>query len=249
MRVVACIAVAVLLAGCLDWTARRTAPQDFLTDDYAHWVIEVDYSTGARPRDTLLRFVDDSLTPLVNKESVEFRLDDALDAGSDPPTWEDSDLRAFAAQHKDEEGTRDTVTTHLLFLSGNSAHDDGDSRVLGVTFGHDLIVIFSDSVEAACQTGVPGLPSLGCSTEPYFRAVTMHEFGHLLGLVNNGVPMVRNHEAASCGNSPDSNHSTNEASVMYCQVETSSIVAIFGSNPPTQFDRDDKDDLRAAGGR
>lgn len=248
MRVVACLAAVALLAGCFDWSAGRTAPKDFLTDEYANWVIEVDYSSGARPSDALLRFVKDRLTPLVHKQTVEFRLGDSLDAGSGT-TWEDGDLQAFAAQHKGEKDTRDTITTHLLFLSGHSAHDDGDSRVLGVTFGHDLIVIFSDSVKGACDTGIPGLPSLGCSPDPYFRAVTMHEFGHLIGLVNNGVPMVRNHEATSCGSNPDSHHSTNEDSVMYCQVETSSIVAIFGANPPTDFDRDDKDDLRAAGGR
>ncbi|MCA1818987.1 MAG: hypothetical protein LC620_02865 [Halobacteriales archaeon] len=175
----------------------------------------------------------------MHKESVEMRVDEALPASD--TSWSDGDVQSFAAQHKSVATEGTTVATHLLFLTGHSEHDSGSARVLGATYGHDLIAIFSQSVQAGCT-----LPAPVCTPEPYFQAVLVHEFGHALGLVDNGVPMVHDHEAATCNNQPDHHHSSNQNSVMYCQVESSAITLL--SRTPTDFDAADKEDLRAAGG-
>jgi hypothetical protein len=234
------------LPGCINQLiGGGVEPRDYVSDGtYRHWVIEVDSSAGAQPDSALLGFVKGRLDSVAHKDSIEFRNDETL-AGGDR-AWSDGDLESLAAQHQGVKTGGDQVATHLLFLTGHSSHDDGNAKVLGITFGHDLIAIFSDSVKGSCASAIPLFP---CDPTPYFRAVLIHEFGHALGLVNNGIPMVHNHEASSCNGAPDYHHSANQGSVMYCQVETSAIVPLFGNNPPTDFDSDDKADLCNAGGR
>ena len=66
----------------------------------------------------------------------------------------------------------------------------------------------------------------------------MHEFGHLLGLVNLVYQSPVDHE------DPDHpGHSNNEDSVMYWAVESSDISNIFSGQLPDEFDQDDLDDL------
>lgn len=242
---VALLALPLLLAGCFDrFVGGGTSlPEDYASDrTYKTWAIEVDHSTGARPDASLLDFAKGRLNSMVRKDSIEFRLDETLATDANR-AWSDSDVQTFAQQHKGLRTEGSQVTTHLLFLNGHSAADNGDRRVLGVAFGHGLIVIFSDSVKTSCAAA---LPLLACDPAPYFRAVLVHEFGHALGLVDNGAPMVNPHEASTCGDRPDSGHSSNRDSVMYCQVESSLAFSLFGSGgPPTDFDDNDRADIRA----
>lgn len=232
----------LLMAGCFDIGATSIEPRDYLTSQtYQKWVIEVDYAASEKPSTALTRFLHDRLAPLVHKDSIEVRLDESLSGNTDT-SWSDGDVQSFAREHRGVETGMGTVATHVLFLAGHSSHDTDEGRVLGIAYGHDLIVIFSQSIKDSCT-----LPAPLCTSETYFQAVLVHEFGHILGLVDNGVPMVRDHEADTCGSKADEGHSTNQNSVMYCQVETSAITLL--SKPPTDFDADDKADLRAAGGK
>ncbi|HEX2066113.1 MAG TPA: hypothetical protein VHI93_04800 [Candidatus Thermoplasmatota archaeon] len=246
MRILALLALPLVVAGCLDRLVGgdgRVEPADYVSDrTYTSWVIEVDHSNGARPDPALLDFVKARLNSVVKKQSIEFRVDEtvATQAGR---VWTDAEVQALARERQGVRTGGSQVTTHLLFLAGQSAHDADGRRVLGVAYGHGLIALFPDSVKSSCQAL---LPLLACDTAPYFRAVLVHEFGHILGLVNHGAPMVRPHEAAECSGNPDRGHSSNRGSVMFCAVESSLGFSLFGSGgPPTDFDEDDRADLRA----
>lgn len=230
------------LGGCLQqWVGGGgVEPRDYASDQtYKTWVVEVDHSNGAAPPSGVLDFVKGRLGSVVKKDSIEFRLDASV-ATTAGKAWSDSDVRAFAQQHAGLKTEGSQVATHLLFLAGHSTRDAGNTKILGITFGHGLIAIFSDTVKASCDPGV--LPLLSsCRPDDYFRSVVTHEFGHALGLVNNGTPMVSGHE------DPDNRgHSSNKASVMYWAVESSGGLPLFGGNPPpTDFDANDRADLRA----
>ncbi|HEX2065311.1 MAG TPA: hypothetical protein VHI93_00725 [Candidatus Thermoplasmatota archaeon] len=246
MRILAILALPLVLAGCLDRLVGGDGgvePADYVSDrTYTRWVIEVDHSNGVRPDPALLDFVKARLNSVVRKESIEFRLDETI-ATQAGRVWTDAEVQALARERQDVQTEGSQVMTHLLFLAGQSAHDADGRRVLGIAYGHGLIALFPDSVKSSCQTL---LSVLGCNTAPYFRAVLVHEFGHILGLVDHGAPMVRPHEAAECNGQPDSGHSSNRGSVMYCEVETEAVFTLFGSGgPPTDFDEDDRADLRA----
>lgn len=249
MRVSAVLALSVLvLPGCLSgWMEPPvTGPLDYLTDKpYTRWVIETDYVQGHMPDPALRDFLSARLAEVVRKPAgLEFRMDDALAPRTE--AWSTASLVAYAQEHRSIERTEDTVVTHLMFLQGGTTANNDASRVLGLAIGHDLIVIFVDAIEASCDEVPLGL---FCSTGPIYRATTLHEFGHILGLVNRGIPMVQPHEAETCNGNADDGHSHNQGSVMYCAVATSQIALLFGQNPPDRFDDQDRADLRRAGGR
>lgn len=239
--VVACLAAILALGGCLDHlVGGAVQPEDYASSKtYKTWTVEVDYSSSAKPDGSLLDFVKGRLNSVVHKDAINFVLDEAL-ATDGGRAWSNNDLVAFANAHQGRKTGGSEVVTHLLFLTGHSDADTKDGKVLGVTFDHDLVVIFSDSVAASCQPGV--LPLLSsCSPADYFRSVVTHEFGHALGLVDNGAAMVSPHEDGS-----HKGHSNNQNSVMYWAVEASNGLPIFGgSPPPTDFDDNDRADVRA----
>ena len=94
------------------------------------------------------------------------------------------------------------------------------------------VAVFKDSVEDA--EGFLGRPS----SEEVERAVTIHEAGHLLGLVNLVYQSPIDHE------DPDHpGHSSNDDSVMYWAIESNTVGNFISGNIPDEFDADDKSDL------
>jgi hypothetical protein len=244
----AVLCLAMASSGCLGsgggiFGGGGPGPVDYVSDDdYTKWVIEVDIIQGQAPPAGVLDFVGNSLREVVSKpDGVEVRIDETLPARGG--TWSQKDLLDYSSAHFDTRTAGKTVAIHLLFVDGT--YEQGN--VLGATFSRETssgrvvetgpVVIFSDRIHSGCV--------LLCldGSAPQFRAVTLHEFGHAIGLVNNGVDMVRDHE-----DDAHPGHSTNRASVMYWEVETTGIFN-FAGGPPQTFDSDDRADLCAAGGR
>ena len=244
---VLCLAVAT--SGCLGsgggglFGGGGPGPKDYVSDDrYTKWVIEVDIIQGQEPPAGVLDFVKSRLASVVSKpDGIEVRIDETLQPRGG--TWSQKDLLDYSDAHFQTATSGKTAAIHLLFVDGT--YEQGD--VLGATFSRESssgkvvstgpVIIFSESIEGGC------LALCLTGTGPAFRAVVTHEFGHAIGLVNNGVPMQRDHEDEA-----HPGHSSNSGSVMYWEVETTGIFNLAGG-PPTDFDADDRADLCAAGGR
>jgi len=235
---IAALLLVIPLSGCFG-LGHHTVPTDYLGSGYSKWHIEVDFASGQRPDDSLLTFLHDRLAPLAHKaEGVDFQTDDAL--SDESRSWDDGAIQDYAKAHASFTTGGNQVVTHLMFLSGHYAGDSSNGKVLGVTYDYDLIVMFPQTISSSCT-----LATLCTSATPMLRASTLHEFGHALGLVNRGVAMVHPHE-----DSGHKGHSTNSASVMYWQVESSDIASLLasGGTIPQDFDANDREDLHAAGG-
>jgi hypothetical protein len=115
-----------------------------------------------------------------------------------------------------------------LFPSGTYEKDS----VLGVAVDASTVAIFKDSVADA--EGFLGRPS----AEEVERSVSVHELGHLLGLVNLVYTSPRDHE-----DSENKGHSNNDGSVMYWAIESSDVGNFISGDLPDEFDEDDKADL------
>ncbi len=251
MRVVL-LAVTLLalpsMAGCLEDTfgvCSSETPKGYVTDDAClHWVIEVDHVSGQAPSTQALDALESAMQALVRKDSVDIIMSEANLAGGN--TWTDAELRALEKETRDYETGGNTIVTHVLYVDGAYAPNE---NVLGVTFGHSFVVMFDERIEDLTSDILVKTTAFEME-----RAVLIHEFGHVIGLVNRGIPMHNDHEADTCdtgsGSRADSKHSDNPDSVMYCAVERAGALEIFGdSAPPYRFDADDKKDIACYGGK
>ncbi|MEO6460674.1 MAG: hypothetical protein ABIO95_09515 [Bdellovibrionota bacterium] len=110
------------------------------------------------------------------------------------------------------------VLVSLYFLDGNYAENgQAQTSVLGVSIsGSSVIAIFKDVVRHAATD-----PS-GVVAKYVEQSTIVHEFGHAVGLVNNGVPMKNDHEDAQ-----HPHHTTDSDCVMYWLNEGASDMASF----------------------
>jgi len=136
--------------------------------------------------------------------------------------------------------------THRTFFSGGSSIgvcilvvDAGyaTSGVAGVAYRNTSIAVMGKSVQAA--SGGLGQPS----RVRMESTVLNHEFGHLLGLVNNGIGMVTPH--ADDAHKP---HCNNKNCLMYYEIENGGFTDQFDNSIP-QLDANCVNDLRSAGGK
>ncbi len=163
-------------------------------DRYSRLVIEVDAVPGFEPRATTARDLVLGLDPLLDKPGgIEAVLDGTLAAAGSDHAWTFDELAALADATDDCRVAADTVKMHVLFVDG---HDEGDvpgNETLGLAWGHSTIAVFAETVADTCArvTDPDQREAVCAGTELW---VWTHETGHLLGLVNLGVPMVTDHE-------------------------------------------------------
>ena len=188
----------------------------------ARIVLEVRSQDGAEPRGATLEHLGEVLRSVSGK--------DVATAGGDLPggarQWSADEIRALA----DTSGvaqSRDGAVMRILYLRGGFAESD---TALGVAVRSDVAAIFSDRVDEAA-----GLFGGGARIED---AVTVHESGHLLGLVDLFLSTGR-------ADPEHPGHSPNRQSVMYYAVESTLVGSILDGGPPTEFDDRDRADLAA----
>ena len=129
--------------------------------------------------------------------------------------WDSEALVALGGSvHPSLQPAPGTVDVGLIFLNGTF---EGRTAVLGVHIsGYPFTFVFKDVV-----AGVTGPSSQKRYVE---QSVAVHEIGHAVGLVNNGVPMSAPHE-----DQDHPKHTLNEDGVMYWATETKSGAVGFVS--------------------
>lgn len=156
------------------------------------------------------------------------------------PDFNVSELQALAEQHRDVPSTRTERSFYMLFLDGYFENNGQRvSNVLGVSLGDGRGTTFLFK---------PVIDSTSSPRETE-QGTAIHEFGHAVGLVNNGVPLTTPHQDSEHGA-----HCTNTGCVMFWQVDqdpnyivNNLLGPLTGSNPVV-FDDACLDDAHAAGG-
>ncbi|MCE3260390.1 MAG: hypothetical protein K0S12_2031 [Bacteroidetes bacterium] len=125
-----------------------------------------------------------------------------------------------------------------VYLANSEYLEGSESKTLGIQYAGSSVILFGKTMRNY---------SGGLAQPPYKTletSVALHEFGHLLGLVNTGSAMVTDHQDA-----PHGHHCINTNCLMYYAVETSDIVSnlLGGSVPP--LDANCVNDLKANGGK
>ncbi|MBV18308.1 MAG: hypothetical protein CMA56_00365 [Euryarchaeota archaeon] len=198
------------------------------SSQFTDMVLEIDHAPGYAPEASTIQLLTDRLNDVCDKpDGIRATITET--EFSHTGAWSADDVRGQALEHREAppmDGT--TLRWHLLFPAGG--YDD--ESVLGVAVNAADVAVFRDSIDDA--ENILRRPS----AEDIENSVTLHEVGHLLGLVNLVYTSPRDHE------DPDHpGHSSNEDSVMYWAVESSSLSTIISGELPNDFDDDDRADL------
>ncbi len=212
-----------LLAGLLGCGAAKPDDRELVAgylrpDPYPRLVVELDAVEGLALADDVVGPLLLALDGLVDKPGgIELVVDDSLPASAGRD-WTFAELEQLAEQTFDLEVEPDTIKIHVLLLDGSYHESDGD-ELLGLAWGHRHAALFQLGIQAACSTGNggKGLSSKSCRSAEL--GVLAHEIGHVIGLVNNGVPMVEDHEDPE-----HPNHTRDSDCLMYWAYERRAVV-------------------------
>lgn len=252
MRALVLLAAFALAAGCT-LPGSQPPPRPYYEEvlsaaPFTQLVVEVDHAPGRIPSKAAQDHLLAELRNVTQKESISIRLEETLPG--DARTWTAAELVALERETRTAAHAAPVAVMHVLYPAGSFTNADA----AGVTISGPVIgpvVIFLDKMDEF-RSPVGGLPNLPVpypaqAREQVERVTLLHEAGHAMGLVNNGLPMVTDHE-----DDAHAGHSSNEASVMYWAVDQLSGIrdALTSEGTlPAYFDADDRADLRAAGGR
>ncbi len=199
---------------------------------YTSMVVEIDYDPGYMPEQSSINLLKTRLQEVCDKPngiSVELTETNFGHTG----TWDANDVREQGWEHKSNQPqTGSTLYWQALFPSSEYSNEDGET-VLGVAVDASTVAIFKETVEDA-EGPIFSRPS----AEEIENSVLVHEFGHLLGLVNLVYKSPVDHE-----DKDHPGHSNNEDSVMYWAIEQANLANIITGELPDDFDNDDLNDL------
>lgn len=148
----------------------------------------------------------------------------ALPAGSPSRRWTENELAELADRSAKVPQGGGRFVLRLLSVRGQNARS---ASILAVSFLGDTFATFPDRFASSGQRVI--------------TTVTVHELGHLLGLVDLFLERGR----ADTQNDPaGGGHSRNPGSVMFYAVDPSLVGGVFGS-ASDRFDAQDEGDLAA----
>lgn len=177
-------------------------------------VLEIDYQQNAPPATGMLLGMDiwnlfyTNATQLFSKQKT-FTVPSTLSqmeslSGITGTSFTAQQILDIANKHRNLSDTADTSTFYFLYLNGY--FNDGMTvrqDVLGVSIGKtSVIAMFRPVIDSS---------SGNATTRKYVEQSTLiHEFGHAVGLVNNGISMASPHQDTANGA-----HDLNQHCVMY----------------------------------
>ena len=213
-------------------------------DDYTRLIIEVDYVEGMEPRDGVEDDIEDLFADVLDKpDGIEAIRDDVLAPRDSDDGWSIEELRDLADDNFDYEPDDDETVLHTLWVDGSSERDDDSSVILGLQFDRH-IVLFKETIESVCQgAALPTQEERTCRRTE--RGIWIHEIGHAIGLVDNGLPMVEDHRDEERGA-----HSKHDDCIMYWAYSQGGLGsrvrdAIAGDEPELGFDEYCLNDIAA----
>lgn len=209
-------------------------------EPYSRIEVEVDYVQGQRPSQEAIDTFELRIEKYTAKNSVTINIDEAIPSTESVYTLDD--VKALEKQYRDGEDTEITIFLYFIFLDGEYVK----SRVLGVAYSATSAAIFEEKIDE-----VAGDTPSTISKAEIETAVIVHEWGHLLGLVEI------NYDSSKRGHDDGSNHcphtetvagQTRKDCVMADAVDTVDFFNQLEGDVPTDFAQwchDDLDDIRA----
>jgi hypothetical protein len=208
-----------------------TSAHDLLAADrYTSLVVEIDYMPGFEPDATSIQQLNTFLNTHINKPGG-IRIVPHQVPVSGKTTLSISELVQLEKQYRSSFTIDSTLTVYMLLCDASYSDDE---NTLAISYWNTSTCLFGKSIaeSSGAQEQV--------SRTNLLTTLLEHEFGHLLGLVNQGSPMQRDHRDAANGA-----HCDNPECLMYHAIETADNL---GRNIPV-LDAACLSDLKANGGK
>jgi hypothetical protein len=232
-----------LLAGCVKsnqnpgQSETGIVPSDFLSDSkYKTLYIDFLYDQGSPPSAETISNLKTFLNNRLNK-SGGIQIVQREFNGNGKGVISIAEVEDIEKKSRSYFSKGNMLGAFVYFVNSDYNNNQGSSKVLGMTYAATSIVIFGKTIHS--YSGNFGQPSYAMLE----TTVAEHEFGHVMGLVNNGTSMVKQHLDAA-----HDKHCSNAACLMYYAAETSDIVQNLLANVPS-LDQNCIDDLRNNGGK
>lgn len=180
-------------------------------DQYSTLNLEIDYMEGYEPTQRALDSLETFLQKHLNKENINIGVPNSIPAAGQN-AYTANEIRNLEEQHRDHftGAGSDTLWAYFLFVDG----EFNEANVLGIAYWSSSMAFFGQTI--ADNSGGIGQDNQYELEGTVFR----HEFGHIMGLVNAGTPMVEPHQDGANGH-----HCTEENCVMYYQTNTTDFFA------------------------
>jgi len=190
----------------------------FITDNnYDQLVVEIQYMPASEPTEESINNLLDFLKMHLNKSSITI-LDPKEIASGNRDAYTASQVRDLEDEHREQFTEGSTLASYALFLDGEFS----TRNVLGIAYYNTSTAYFAETINRI--SGGIGQPSQTAIESTVFN----HEYGHLMGLVNNGTEMQHDHHDSENGA-----HCTVEECLMYFSVNTTDFFAnLFGGTIP-----------------
>lgn len=237
------LTLTTIITGCkkddnTNSSSQLITPQNFLAaDNYTSLIIEVKYIEGYSPTQESLDNLKNFLSARLNKPDGITIVTSSLPSQG-RTSYSLTDIRYLEKLNRQYKSTNKILTAYIFFADGGYIEDTENTKILGIAYGATSAAIFEKTI--VDYSGGLAQPT----QEVLETTIINHEFGHLLGLVNNGSKMLNNHQDLTHGH-----HCTDENCLMYYKVETSDIIGnLIGGNIP-ELDNNCINDLRLNGGK
>lgn len=213
--------------------------KDFLSaENYDQLTIEIQYATGFEPPQQSVDNLKTFLEGILNKPAGISIITTEI-AAPGQTTYTIADIKAIEDNNRTRFHQGKTIAAYFILLDGGYSEDTDNSKVLGVAYRNTSMALFQKTIEE--HSGGLSQPSSSLLTS----TVINHEFGHILGLVNNGTPLQSEHQDTAHGK-----HCNIDGCLMYWTAETNQGIAdLLGLSSPPSLDAQCLADLKANGGR
>ena len=220
------------IVGSNDYKSLGTSAHNLLVNSpYSLLQIEINYMPGYAPDTATINNLTVFLKGLINK-SVGIQVVTHQIAASQKMVLTLSDIVAIEKKNRTIFSGNDVIAVHILIADA----DFSDGNVLGKSYWNTSTCLFGKTIEK--NSGGFGQ----VSKIKLYTTIAEHEFGHLLGLVNQGSPMQQAHQDITNGA-----HCNNKNCLMFYNIETTAPTLFLNTIPV--LDANCLADLKANGGR